>query len=64
MPQIRRFKHRDGFNGSCATALYVEVVCAEVAVVFPEGRRVVCESVDLADVDDWVDRGWWIEIKD
>lgn len=63
MSQIRRFKHRTGsFSGFSAGASYVEVVCAEISLVFPDGHFVLLDHLSLADVDSFVDMGWWVEI--
>lgn len=61
---IKRYTHRDGWEGSSKEALYAEVIpgVRGACMVFPDGRRMKCEHISRDNVEYFVSMGWWIEI--
>lgn len=61
---IKRYTHRDGWEGSSKGALYAEVIpgVRGVCMVFANGRRKDCPHVDMTEIEYFVSKGWWIEI--
>ena len=59
---MKRYQHRDGFEPSTGPrrVLYAEVVSdTEVWAVFADGSRIQWRD---AEVSNWVDIGWWVQI--